>query len=209
MEFLKECEVLKIEDILPFFPEFSLIDSFKDEICASLESYNNDIEDLRQQMDQSTQSAEEIREDIRKLNHKYGFVDSQQKCQLCDSAVLTREFYLFPCQHVYHADCLQSHVTKYLFSEQQRQLFTNLGGQIRQLESQARSTAAAQAASGGSSGGSGGALAEARSRMQKLRGQLDDLVAPECLLCGENSLQSIDKPFIAANEVHEAESWAI
>jgi tetratricopeptide (TPR) repeat protein len=29
MAFLKECSVLKIEDILPFFPEFTLIDSFK------------------------------------------------------------------------------------------------------------------------------------------------------------------------------------
>lgn len=210
MEFLKECEVLKIEDILPFFPEFSLIDSFKDEICASLESYNKDIEDLRQQMDQSTQSAEEIRSDIQKLNHKYGFVESQQKCQLCDSAVLTREFYLFPCQHVYHADCLQTHVVKQIFTEPQRQQFSNLQGNIRQLESQARSTAAAAAAGGGGGGGGGGGvLAETRSRLQKLRAQLDELVAPECLLCGDHSLQSIDKPFILPSEASEAHTWHI
>ena len=29
MEFLHECELLKIEDILPFFPDFVTIDNFK------------------------------------------------------------------------------------------------------------------------------------------------------------------------------------
>jgi hypothetical protein len=30
MLFLRECELLKIEDILPFFPDFVLIDDFKE-----------------------------------------------------------------------------------------------------------------------------------------------------------------------------------
>jgi hypothetical protein len=29
MEFLHECDLLKIEDILPFFPDFVTIDHFK------------------------------------------------------------------------------------------------------------------------------------------------------------------------------------
>jgi len=29
MEFLKQSDLLKIEDILPFFPDFVLIDDFK------------------------------------------------------------------------------------------------------------------------------------------------------------------------------------
>lgn len=29
MEFLHDCELLKIEDILPFFPDFVTIDHFK------------------------------------------------------------------------------------------------------------------------------------------------------------------------------------
>lgn len=48
MDFLKECDdVLKIEDILPFFPPFSQIDDFKDEICDALSGYNKHIEELR------------------------------------------------------------------------------------------------------------------------------------------------------------------
>jgi hypothetical protein len=33
MEFLNECDLLKIEDILPFFPDFVTIDHFKVKYC--------------------------------------------------------------------------------------------------------------------------------------------------------------------------------
>ena len=42
--FLKETDgVLKMEDVLPFFPDFVLIDDFKEAICTSLEEYNRQI----------------------------------------------------------------------------------------------------------------------------------------------------------------------
>lgn len=37
MEFLKQCPLVKIEDILPFFSDFVTIDHFKDAICTSLQ----------------------------------------------------------------------------------------------------------------------------------------------------------------------------
>ncbi|KAJ1564074.1 hypothetical protein HK096_009739, partial [Nowakowskiella sp. JEL0078] len=70
MEFLKESsDVLKIEDILPFFPDFCLINDFKEEIITALEEYNQHIEDLKTEMDEATTSAESIRLDIRELRN--------------------------------------------------------------------------------------------------------------------------------------------
>lgn len=40
---LNECPYLKIEDILPFFPDFVVIDDFKPEICKSLQEYSEKI----------------------------------------------------------------------------------------------------------------------------------------------------------------------
>lgn len=40
MRFLEECKFIKIEDILPFFPDFVTIDHFKDAVCSSLEVRN-------------------------------------------------------------------------------------------------------------------------------------------------------------------------
>ena len=40
-------DLLKIEDILPFFPDFVTIDHFKDALCESLSEYNKSIEHLK------------------------------------------------------------------------------------------------------------------------------------------------------------------
>ena len=70
MQFLKKCDLLKMEDILPFFPDFVLIDDFKDEICSALEEYNINIEELKAEMDNATLSADHIRLDTRKLKKR-------------------------------------------------------------------------------------------------------------------------------------------
>ena len=51
LSFLKYSDnILKLEDILPFFPDFVLVDDFKDEICLALETYNEDISDLKSEL---------------------------------------------------------------------------------------------------------------------------------------------------------------
>ncbi len=37
MEFLQQCDLVKIEDVLPFFNDFVTIDHFKDAVCTSLQ----------------------------------------------------------------------------------------------------------------------------------------------------------------------------
>ena len=44
---LKECALLKIDDLLPWFPDFVVIDRFKDKIVESLEDYNARIDELK------------------------------------------------------------------------------------------------------------------------------------------------------------------
>lgn len=61
-------------------------------------------------MEEATRSADLIRMDIKDLRNKYGHVVGTQSCDLCKHLVLTRSFYLFPCEHVFHADCLKNKV---------------------------------------------------------------------------------------------------
>ena len=45
MEYLQQCDgLVKIEDILPFFPDFVTIDHFKGAICDSLQDYSKHIQ---------------------------------------------------------------------------------------------------------------------------------------------------------------------
>ncbi|KAL3465809.1 Pep3/Vps18/deep orange family-domain-containing protein [Aspergillus heterothallicus] len=106
IEFLRRCELLRIEDLIPFFPDFVVIDDFKDEICSALEDYSRHIDALRQEMDNSAQTARQIRSEIAGLDTRYAIVEPGEKCWICSLPVLSRQFFVFPCQHAFHSDCL-------------------------------------------------------------------------------------------------------
>ena len=106
MRFLENTDLLKIEDILPFFPDFVVIDDFKEEIAHALEGYSAHIEVLKGEMDEATNTAESIKQDIAKLKNRFVTIDAGERCSVCSLLLLTRQFYVFPCQHTFHADCL-------------------------------------------------------------------------------------------------------
>ncbi|RDX77563.1 Vacuolar protein sorting-associated protein 18-like protein, partial [Mucuna pruriens] len=128
--FLKETDgLLKIEDILPFFPDFALIDDFKEAICSSLEDYNKQIEQLKEEMNDATHGADNIRNDISALAQRCTVIDRDEECGVCRRKILTADrefgigrgytsvgqmapFYVFPCGHAFHAQCLIAHVTR-------------------------------------------------------------------------------------------------
>lgn len=110
MKFLESTDLVKIEDILPFFPDFVVIDDFKAEICSALEDYSARIDELKVEMDEATASAESIKRDIEGLANRFVTVEPGDKCWKCGLPLVTRQFYVFPCQHFFHADCLISMV---------------------------------------------------------------------------------------------------
>lgn len=46
-------------------------------------------------------------------------------------------------------------------------------------------------------------------KIDRLRGKLDDIVAHQCVLCGDIMINSIHIPFISEEETDLAASWAI
>lgn len=107
MRFLETTEgLLKIEDILPFFPDFVVIDDFKEEIAHALEGYSAHIDVLKGEMNEATKTAESIKEDIGALKKRFVTIDAGERCSVCSQILLTRQFYVFPCRHKFHADCL-------------------------------------------------------------------------------------------------------
>lgn len=64
------------------------------------------IEELKNEMDEATKTAESIKEDIGALKNRFITIDSKALCSKCEQMVLSRQFYVFPCHHSFHADCL-------------------------------------------------------------------------------------------------------
>ncbi|PWY70236.1 hypothetical protein BO70DRAFT_365547 [Aspergillus heteromorphus CBS 117.55] len=180
IEFLRRCELLRIEDLIPFFPDFVVIDDFKDEICSALEDYSRHIDALRQEMDNSAHTARQIRTEIAALDTRYAIVEPGEKCWLCSLPVLSRQFFVFPCQHAFHSDCLG------------KEVLDGAGGKkkyIRDLQAQLnKGTVSA-------------------SRREEIVRELDGLIAEACVLCGDHAIKQIDKPFVA--ELDGADEWAL
>ncbi|GLA51951.1 hypothetical protein AnigIFM63604_008579 [Aspergillus niger] len=180
IEFLRRCELLRIEDLIPFFPDFVVIDDFKDEICSALEDYSRHIDALRQEMDNSAHTARQIRTEIAALDTRYAIVEPGEKCWLCSLPVLSRQFFVFPCQHAFHSDCLG------------KEVLDGAGGKkkyIRDLQAQLNK----------------GTLGAARR--EEIVRELDGLIAEACVLCGDHAIKQIDKPFVA--ELNGPDDWAL
>jgi hypothetical protein len=112
IEFLRRVDLLRIEDLIPFFPDFVVIDDFKEEICTALEDYSRKIDELKTEMDESEETAAHIKTDIKALEQRYAIVEPGERCYVCGLPLLARQFFVFPCQHAFHSDCLAKKVVE-------------------------------------------------------------------------------------------------
>lgn len=181
IEFLKRCDLLKIEDLIPFFPDFVVIDDFKEEICAALEDYSRNIDGLKKEMDESSQTATNIKIDIAALDHRYAIVEPGEKCYTCGLPLLSRQFFVFPCQHSFHSDCLGRKVLE--------QAGVGKSSRIRDLQVQIHK-----------------GLVSGTQR-EAVVAELDALVASACILCSDLAIKRIDEPFITKDD--NMNEWAL
>ncbi|KAL1995295.1 hypothetical protein VTN49DRAFT_1482 [Thermomyces lanuginosus] len=180
IEFLRRCELLRIEDLIPFFPDFVVIDDFKDEICNALEEYSRHIDTIRQEMDNSARTASQIRAEIAALDSRYAIVEPGEKCWLCSLPLLSRQFFVFPCQHAFHSDCLGKEVVE------------GAGGKkryIRDLQAQLSNESTSAA------------------KRERIIRELDSIIAEACVLCGDHGIKQIEKPFVTAED--DVDEWRV
>ncbi|TQS37171.1 hypothetical protein Golomagni_02363 [Golovinomyces magnicellulatus] len=181
IDFLKRCDLLKIEDLISFFPEFVVIDDFKDEICTALEDYSRNINNLKKEMDESSQTASNIRVDIAALDRRYAIVEPGEKCYTCGLPLLSRQFYVFPCQHAFHSDCLGKKIIEDAPVRKSKM--------IRELQSLLSKDILKGAA------------------REKAVGELDEFIGKSCILCSDFAIRKIDAPFVQPNE--DTSDWAL
>ncbi|KAF3283884.1 hypothetical protein TWF173_008835 [Orbilia oligospora] len=180
LEVLNECKLLKIEDLIPFFPDFVVIDDFKEQICNALEDYSYKIDRLKKEMDDSARTAENIRHDIELLDRRYAIIEPGERCYVCQYPLLSRQFFVFPCQHAFHTDCLASWLVK--------KTGTGLGRRITDLQTEIANVGA----------GSG---------REKLIEEFDGIVAAACILCSDVAIKQISEPFVTQSD--DKSEWAV
>ncbi len=208
MRLLEECSpLLQIEDILPFFSDFVVIDAFKQKICDSLVQYSETIQSLKREMDDFALSTSEMEKSIAALKGRHLPLTTTQSCVLCGQAALTRQFYLFPCRHAFHATCLARYILPYLTPMQRRAV----EALQEQLAAEAFDVAAAVGGGGCAVGGSGERSSKRKAaQVEALQGEIDGYLAAECPWCGDVMIRTVDDPLVSEEEAaREALAWEI
>lgn len=99
-------EILTMRDLLPLFDEFTTVANLKEELVKSLERHNQEMLQISQEIKNSIKIKKEIVEDIESLKQRYQVLEPGASCDCCGQVLQTRKFFVFPCGHNFHTDCL-------------------------------------------------------------------------------------------------------
>ena len=187
MLFLKKNNaIITIEDILPFFNDFVTIDNFKEAICDSLRDYSENITKLKKEMKQASDSAKVIRDEIVAAKTEHHYVKSTDRCDLSSELLMTKPFYIFSCGHKFIAEYLADAVANYL-EEEDRTKLNKIRDRIQELERDNKSN---------------------QGKLDQAYSELEEIIASECLFCGDLMVKNIDTLFIASEDFNSSrDEW--
>lgn len=65
-------------------------------------------------MEEATKHAEQVRQEIQSFRNHYMIINSVDVCEICNLTLMIRPFYIFPCHHKFHSDCLLAKLLPFL-----------------------------------------------------------------------------------------------
>jgi vacuolar protein sorting-associated protein 18 len=181
---LRDCgpDVLSIEDVLPYMPDFASINQIKDEICDALTSYSLKIDQFLKEMSDCEMVCEKLRDDIHRLRSYRMRMSPDARCAYTNKLVLgaNEPFYVFPSGFVVLETALKQEVLP-LLNDKQRDRVVRIESIMSSKE--------------------GTAEVGERDAVQE---ELDGLLAGECPLTGSVMIDSIDRELEDSIEAWES-----
>jgi len=120
---------------------------------------------------------------------------AHQRCEYCESPAFARPFYLFPCAHAFHCDCvmLRVHADPILLDAAQRATVSKIEDQIVSLRSKLLQETDKRA----------------QMQLEYLQTELDGFVGADCPLCGFAMVRSIGQSLLSSETDEELTSWLL
>jgi hypothetical protein len=183
---LKDCgpDVLSIEDVLPFLPDFAQIDQFKDEICDALASYSSKIEHYIKEMNECDQTCDTLRDELSRLRTVGVQVRTNARCAFTNKYVMESKepFYAFPSGYVVLEKALKREVLPHLNEKQHARVkfIDEELARLRRLRAANRTSME---------------KVKDNFEMEELQNELNGLIAAECPLTGSVMVDSITQGF--------------
>ena len=105
---------MKIEDVLPYISDEIKIEDFKTQISKSINEYEENINHLKEDINNYNKANEVITNEIYKITKKSTEIKySECKCDICHKIIKNKNLYLFPCGHIFDAICIKKCLKNY------------------------------------------------------------------------------------------------
>ena len=114
LEIMQSSKILKIEDVLPRIMDNIKIEEFKSQISECIDVYEENINKLKKDINEYNKTAENIKNDINKIKKKSLEIQYRQcKCEICQCNIKDNNIYLFPCGHMFDSKCIIDSLINY------------------------------------------------------------------------------------------------
>ena len=125
---------IKIEDILPKMGENVKINEFKDNLHDCIESYEKSVRKLNDEITEFNKMSKLINDDIynaKKRTINYSF--TKIRCHSCGRNIRVQKFFIFPCGHIFDIECLINLYVEYDKKNFGNDVFKNKVREINKL----------------------------------------------------------------------------
>ena len=114
IKIVEESKILKIEDILPYITDSIQIDEFKQQVKKCIVDYENNIKKLKEDINDYNSTSENLKNNIKKIKNKSIEMKSKTcKCDICQDYIKDKNVFVFPCGHMFDANCIRKRLLDY------------------------------------------------------------------------------------------------
>eukprot|EP01091_Cochliopodium_minus_P006710 TRINITY_DN1670_c1_g1_i1.p1 TRINITY_DN1670_c1_g1~~TRINITY_DN1670_c1_g1_i1.p1 ORF type:complete len:743 (-),score=213.23 TRINITY_DN1670_c1_g1_i1:54-2009(-) len=195
MKVISEGPYLKVEDLIPFFPDTTLINSFKEEINDQSRTYDHNIQEHKSEMEMIENNTNILRIELKSLRDTPLSLEINSKCFSCRLLINpSQPYYYFSCGHITHQDCLIKDVSERYEVDKKKEIF-QLKKDIQYFKEKG--------------------VVEGRNakgvifKADVLKDKLDSIIASECFYCGSHIVETIDMDFYGEEEEVQKFSYDI